>query len=100
MAEDHRLVVFDEAPLTGRQANIDAWRGYADDFPSYVIHPSRIADADGTVAIQGRTTGSHLPPAQEATETLIWLAEVVDGRVREWRLVPDDAQHRARFGFT
>src|SRR5947209_13064122 len=41
MTEDHILQVFDEPPLVGRQRNIDAWHGYAANFPTYVIYPHR-----------------------------------------------------------
>jgi ketosteroid isomerase-like protein len=51
MAEDHTLRVFDEAPVVGREANLRAWRGYADSFPNYVIYPHRISDLGGTVAV-------------------------------------------------
>jgi limonene-1,2-epoxide hydrolase len=100
LTADHRLVVFDEPPLTGRDENVAAWRGYCDSFPSYVIYPHRIAADDDRVAILGHTTGSHLGLADEveASSTLIWVAETGDGRVREWRLVPDDVARRARYG--
>jgi hypothetical protein len=29
---------------------------------------------------------------------LIWLAEVVDGAVRRWRLIEDEPENRRRFG--
>jgi ketosteroid isomerase-like protein len=100
MTDDHQLVVFDEEPLIGRRANADAWRGYVRTYDRYVIHPHRLAARDGTVAILGHTTGSHLglPDDEEAEQTLIWIATVVDGRVREWRLVPDDSARRVALG--
>jgi hypothetical protein len=39
MTDDHRLEVFDEAPLIGRDANLAAWRGYAQTYSTYVIYP-------------------------------------------------------------
>src|SRR5258706_1856360 len=65
MNPDHRLEVLDEEPLVGTEANTDAWRGYFDSFPRYVIHPHRIAERDSRVAILGHTTGSHLALADE-----------------------------------
>ena len=47
MTDDHTLEVFDEAPLIGRRANVDAWRGYTERFPSYVIHPRHLAAEGG-----------------------------------------------------
>jgi hypothetical protein len=60
MTEEHRLAVFEEPPLIGRQANIDAWQGYASAFPRYVIHMSVVTEHDSEVVILGQTTGSHL----------------------------------------
>lgn len=86
---DHRtLRVFDEPPVVGRTSNIEAWRGYIASFPNYVVYPHRIADNEGTVAVLGHTTGSHLGLADdgESRLTLIWVAEVVAGAVRSWSL--------------
>ena len=100
MTDDHELLVFDEPPVAGREANVDAWRGYLQSFPDYVIYPRRIAESDRNVAILGHTTGSHLglPDAEESSLTMIWLAEVVGGAVRRWRLVEDEPENRRRFG--
>jgi ketosteroid isomerase-like protein len=100
ITDDHTLRVFDEEPLVGREANIQAWRGYAESFPDYVIYPHRISDLGGTVAVLGHTTGSHLglSDAEESRLTLIWLAEVADGAVRRWSLVEDNPENRRRLG--
>lgn len=100
MTEDHELKVFDEPALIGRDANIVAWRGYAEAFPNYFIYPHRIADVGGTVAVRGHTTGSHLglPDDEESKLTLIWLGVVADGALRSWTLVEDNAVNRSGFG--
>ena len=84
----------------GREANVEAWRGYAAGFPEYVIYPRQIAEVDGTVAVLGTTTGSHLGLAneQERRLTLIWVADVQGGLLRSWTLVEDSADNRRRFG--
>jgi ketosteroid isomerase-like protein len=99
LAEDHRLEVFDEAPLVGRDANVAAWRGYFEAFPEYVIYPARLAEVDGGAAILGSTTGSHLgrPDDEERQEMLLWVVEVRDGLVSRWRLVEDTPDNRRRF---
>ena len=43
MHADHRLVVLEEPPIVGRDANVDAWRGYFTAIPEYVIHPRFLA---------------------------------------------------------
>jgi hypothetical protein len=100
MTDDHRLCVFDEAPLAGKAANVEAWRGYATSWPDYVIYPERIsAPADDLCAVLGHTTGSHLglPDEIEVEQTLIWLARVAGDAVREWRLVEDTAVNRSTY---
>src|ERR1700751_4901562 len=91
MADDHRLQVFDESPLEGRQANIDAWVGYTSSFPEYVIYPHRLLARDAEVVVLGHTTGSHLelPDEQESGLTLLWRAIVTDGRLNLWQLITD-----------
>jgi ketosteroid isomerase-like protein len=100
MTDDHELVVFDESPLRGRDANVTAWRGYADSYPFYVIAAHRIVERAGAVAVLGHTTGSHLglPDDEERRLSLIWLADVVDGRLRSWRLVQDTPERRQQLG--
>jgi hypothetical protein len=65
-----------------------------------VIHPRRIAEVGGSVAVLGHTTGSHLglPDAEESRQTLIWLADVIDGALSNWVLVEDNSANRRRFG--
>jgi ketosteroid isomerase-like protein len=96
MSRDHTLAVFDEEPLAGKDANVDAWRGYFESFPRYVISPHRIAERNGAVAILGHTTGSHLGLAddEERELTLIWIASVDRGTVTRWQLMEDDAANR------
>ena len=102
MAEDHRLVVLDEEPLLGRAANVEAWRGYFTSYPDYVIIPRDVVADGGRVAILGVTTGSHLelPDDEEMKLTVIWTADVTDGRLTAWRIVDDTPANRTRLGFT
>lgn len=100
ITEDHELRVFDEPPLVGRHANLEAWQGYFTSFPDYTIHPRAISERAGTVAVLGHTTGSHLglPDAKERRRTLIWLAVAARGRARSWSLVEDNGPNRQQFG--
>ena len=100
MADGHHLDVFDEVSLVGRDANVAAWRRYAEAFPRYVIYPKQIAARDGVVAVLGHTTGSHLGFADEVEMALrlIWCAEVVDGRLMYWQLVEDTPEMRDSCG--
>jgi len=100
MTDDHTLQVFDEAPLVGRRANVEAWRGYASAFPHYVIYPHEISERGDAVAVLGHTTGSHLglPDDEEQKLTVIWYARVDSGRLSRWQIFEDDASRRREFG--
>jgi hypothetical protein len=100
MTEDHRLQVFDEWPLDGKEANIEAWRGYTSSFPDYVIYPHQVVARNADVIVLGHTTGSHLdlPDEQETGLTLLWRTIVRDGRLQVWQLIEDTPDRRAEFG--
>jgi ketosteroid isomerase-like protein len=102
MTDDHRLVVLDEPPVIGKAANTAAWEGYAAGFPHYVIYPHEIVERDGRVAVAGHTTGSHLglPDEQEAQLSVIWLADVREGRLASWHIVEDTPAARAELDLT
>jgi hypothetical protein len=100
MTDDHRLQVFDEAPLDGKDANIDGWRGYTLSFPDYVIYPHQLVARNTEVVVLGHTTGSHLhlPDEEESRLTLLWRALVREGRVHLWQLIADTPERRVEFG--
>ena len=100
MTEDHTLQVFDEAPLVGRAANVEAWRGYATAFPNYVIYPHQISERGNAIAVLGHTTGSHLglPDREEDKLTVIWFARVANGRLSLWQILEDDPRRREELG--
>jgi ketosteroid isomerase-like protein len=100
MTEDHRLQVFDESPLDGKEANIEGWRGYTSAFPDYVIYPHQLVARNAEVIVLGHTTGSHLdlPDEQESELTLLWRATVRDGRLQLWQLIKDTPDRRVEFG--
>jgi molybdenum cofactor cytidylyltransferase len=101
MSEEHALTVLTEPPVVGRAANTDAWRGYASSFPGYRIVAHETVIDGGVVSVLGHTTGSHLglPDDEEARETLIWQARVVNGQVCTWTLIEDNPDIRRRLGF-
>src|SRR2546427_449958 len=74
MTDDHTLTVLDEAPLIGRDANLDAWSGYFSSFPQYVIYPRAVVARGDRVAVLGTTTGSHLdlPDEEEMNLGVMW----------------------------
>ena len=95
MRDDHQLIVLDEPPLVGKQANVDAWRGYFSAYPEYVIYPRalRAGGSEGRVVVEGVTTGSHLglPDDEEKQLDVVWKADVVDGALALWQVAASAA---------
>ena len=100
MLPDHELRVLNEPPVVGIEANTTGWRGYVSSFPQYVIYPHRISKHQGTVAVLGHTTGSHLglPDDKEIPLTVIWVANVTHGKLSLWRILEDTPANRQTFG--
>jgi ketosteroid isomerase-like protein len=100
MSPDHRLQVLQEPPVAGREANREAWDGYATAFPDYVIYPDRIVHRGDDVLVLGSTTGSHLglPDEQERQLKLIWRATVRDGLLVLWQIMADTPGQRSSLG--
>jgi len=60
ITDHHALLIFEEPPIVGPQANAVAWRGYFDAFPNYVVHPRQNVANGDMVAVLGHTTlASH-----------------------------------------
>lgn len=100
MTDGHVLRVHDDPPVVGRDANIAAWRGYVDAFPTYAIEPEGFALNGGRVVVWGTTTGSHLglPDQEERRLGVLWAAEVHDGLIRSWQALEDTAENRRTLG--
>ena len=100
MSPDHRLQVLQEPPLSGREANRDAWVGYVTAFPDYVIYPDRIVHRGDDGLVLGSTTGSHLGLSDQEERQLkvIWRATVHDGLLALWQVIDDNPGRRALLG--
>ena len=83
--EDFTLIDYEGEVSKGRFG----WTDYFTAYPNYKIHVNHIITSGNGVAILGRTTGSHVAPEIEDEETILWTAEVREGRVAEWRLYSD-----------
>lgn len=100
MTADHRLQFPEDPPVIGRDANVEAWLGYATAYPDYVIYPAQIADLGERVAVLGTTTGSHLelPDDEERQQWVVWVAQVRDGLLSLWEIIDDGPEVRRRHG--
>jgi ketosteroid isomerase-like protein len=102
MSPGHRLQVLQEPPVTGREANRDAWNGYVTAFPDYVIYPDRLVHRGDDVLVLGSTTGSHLglPDQEERQLKVIWRATVRDGLLASRQIIEDTPGQRELLGLT
>jgi len=102
MSPGHRLQVLQEPPVTGREANRDAWNGYVTAFPEYVIYPDHLVHRGDDVLVLGSTTGSHLglPDQEERQLKLIWRATVRDGLLTLWQIIEDTPGQRTLLELT
>ena len=82
---DFTLIDMEGQVFCGR----DGWETYFASYPQYKIHVQKILKSGSGVAIIGRTTGSHLSPALEKKETVLWTAEVRNRCVSRWRIYSD-----------
>jgi len=100
MTDDHVLLVFGEHDVTGKTAQREAWRGYFDLCPEYMIHVHHVHVQGDVAALVGSTTGSHLgqPRLVEIRDPLIFAAEVREGKVAVWALHHLTDENRERFG--
>jgi hypothetical protein len=74
----------------GKDAIKRSWDEYLSAYPDYKIHVHQVLIGGNGVAIIGKTSGSHVPPEIEEEETVLWVAQVLDGLVSEWRIYSDE----------
>lgn len=100
MTSDHTMTLLDEPPVVGQAPCLAGWEGYLTGWPAYVITPRRMVESGDGAAFLGHTTGSHLdqPDEVERTQTLVWHAEVTDGRLATWTLLEDTPDTRRTHG--
>lgn len=83
--EDFTFVDYEGDTFVGR----DGWQDYFTTYPEYKIHVDRLITSGNGVAIIGRTTDSHVGPEIEERWTILWTAEVREGKIAEWRIYSD-----------
>ena len=65
------------------------WKEYFTPYPDYKIHVDRLLTGGDGVALIGRTTGSRVASEIEEQSTVLWIAQVRNGLVAEWRIYSD-----------
>ncbi len=83
MTETHRFIDSDGVSVDGRDACVEAWRGFFDRFLDYRNVFDEVSEGrDGTVVVRGRSECSFAPLAGPAE----WQVVVLDRRVDVWRV--------------
>lgn len=73
------------------------WCAYLQDNPNYHIYIRQIFILDEGIAVIGHTTGSHLnlpDSAEFHNEGVIWVAQVAQGKLRQWQLYSDTVKNQ------
>jgi ketosteroid isomerase-like protein len=83
MTEMHQFIDTEGATVDGRDACIEAWRGFFESFPDYRNEFDDVSDAGaGVVVARGRSVCSFVPLVGPAE----WRAVVLGGRVDVWKV--------------
>jgi ketosteroid isomerase-like protein len=96
MSDDHAFIDSEGAVVSGRQAVVEAWRGFFDAFPDYRNVFTSLTASDDVVTIVGHSTCSEPSLAGPA----LWSATVRGGRVHIWRVFADTPAAREQLGLT
>jgi ketosteroid isomerase-like protein len=91
MTDDHRFVDTGAAAVAGKQACLDAWRGFFELFPDYRNVFTSLAVREDVVVVVGYSECAEPDLAGPA----IWTATIRGGAVAEWRVYADTPEVRA-----
>jgi ketosteroid isomerase-like protein len=95
MTDDHTFIDSDDNVLAGKDAVLDAWKGFFEAFPDYRNEWSTVKPAGGALIAVGRSVCSTEPALDGPA---IWTARTTGDRVSEWRVHEDTPANRSRLG--
>src|SRR5262245_63583704 len=85
MSDDHRFVDAETNTVSGKQACLDAWRGFFDSFPDYRNIFTSLTAKDDVVVIVGHSVCAE--PGLDGPA--LWTATIQGETVTEWRVYTD-----------
>jgi ketosteroid isomerase-like protein len=92
MSGDHRFIDTAGEVISGKEACLEAWRGFFESFPDYRnVFTSVIARGE-IVTIAGRSECSE--PSLRGPA--LWTATIRRDQVTEWRVYDDTPENRSR----
>jgi uncharacterized protein (TIGR02246 family) len=96
MTDDHRFVDTEAHAVIGKDACLESWRGFFEQFPDYRNVFTTQIPRDNVVLVVGYSTCSFEPLDGPA----VWRAIVRDNKVAEWRVYEDTQTTRHTLGIT
>ena len=97
MTDDHRFIDPADTVVTGKEACVDAWRGFFTAFPTYRNIWETVRPNDSGVVVIGH---SVCPGHPELDGPALWTIVLDSAGVAEWRVHPDTPETRQRLGLT
>ncbi|MFC5218447.1 nuclear transport factor 2 family protein [Streptomyces coerulescens] len=94
MSEDHTFVDSGGGAVRGKQACVEAWRGFFAAFPDYRNTFTGLSVRDDVVAVSGHSECSR----PELAGPALWTARVTGTHVDEWRVYEDTPAVRRELG--
>jgi len=85
MTDDHQFVDTEQQVVSGKDACIEAWRGFLEQFPDYRNVFSGVIPRDEVVVLIGYSECSFEPLAGPA----IWTATIRGKQLAQWRVYHD-----------
>ncbi len=89
MTENFKFIDYEGNVYQGRERIRDGFAEYFSSYPKYKILVEKICLSGKDVAFIAKTTGSHVPSELEVKETLVFVAQIENGLVAEWRIYTD-----------
>ena len=89
MTENFKFIDYGGNVYQGQERMRDGFAEYFTSYPKYKILVEKICLSGNDVAFIAKTTGSHVPSELEEKETLVFIAQIENGLVAEWRIYSD-----------
>lgn len=96
MSDEHMFVDTQGGTVRGKQACLEAWRGFFAAFPDYRNTFTELTARDDVVAVAGYSECER----PELAGPALWSARVTGSLVAEWRVHEDTPQTRHELGLS
>jgi hypothetical protein len=95
MTDNHLFIDSANNRVAGKLNNRENWKKFFDLFPDYKNIFEVVSSENSTVIMQGYAVCSD---KQLDNFRAIWIAQITDNKVSEWRVYPDTEENSLKFG--